>query len=104
MKFKIFGHDIIKIPGKQFDDLTLREVAKMIEADSAISPEGNDYFSGDALDVFLHNAEITRPDLIHLRDKILENIYIDVDGSKVKEINTEYLTKLAADLESRPDV
>jgi len=92
---------IIKISGKSFNDLDHEEIASMIEADSSLSPEGNEYFSSCALDEFLHNADLRRPDLIELRDEILKNIYIDVEGSRAKEINTEYLKKVAADLGSQ---
>jgi len=41
-------HDVIKIPGKTFEDLSFEEVALMIEADSSLSPNGNDYFASCA--------------------------------------------------------
>ena len=47
---------IIKIENKTFEDLTLAEIALMIDADTSISPHGNDYFSSSALDIFLHNT------------------------------------------------
>lgn len=92
---------IIKITGKSFNDLDREEIASMIEADSSLSPEGNESFSNCALDEFLHNADLSRPDLIELRDEILRNIYVDVEGSRAKEINTKYLKKIAADLRSQ---
>lgn len=89
---------IIRIPGKTFDELSHVEVAQMIMADSAITPEGNDYFSGCALDEFLHNAELTRPDLKGIRSDILDSIYIDVDDSNGKRIDVEFLKAYAARL------
>ncbi len=95
MKWLFRIHKVIKIPGKTFDDLSWDEVALMIEADSSLSPEGNAYFSSEALDEFLHNARLKRHDLRDLRDKILRNLYIDIKGTKTKEINTDYLKSLA---------
>ncbi|MEE9357304.1 hypothetical protein [Candidatus Vondammii sp. HM_W22] len=98
MKFLFRLHDVIKIPGKAFEDLSLEEVAWMIEADTSISPDGNEYFAGCALDEFLHNTELKRRDLKELQEVILDNIYIDVEGSREKRINTEYLIALASEL------
>lgn len=86
---------LIKIPGKGFDDLTMLDVAKMVEADSSLSPDGNDSFDSSALDEFLHSAKLTNPGLIAIRDEILENIYIDRPNSKNKEINKQYLLALS---------
>lgn len=98
MKFFQSG-DIIKIPGKtSFDDLSLKEIGLMIDADSSLSPEGNDFFSSSALDEFLHSAILKRADLKAIQKKVLDNIYLGVAGSKVKKINTEYLQKLSAEL------
>ncbi len=86
---------IIKIPGKSFTDLSVNEVAHMIEADSSISANGNEYFSGCALDEFIHCARLDgRPDLEKIRSDILNNIYIDVQGSREKKINVEYLMRI----------
>ncbi|UJP06214.1 MAG: hypothetical protein LZF61_04355 [Nitrosomonas sp.] len=98
MKFLSGMHDVIKIPGKTFEDLSLEEVALMIEADSSISPEGNEYFASCALDEFLHNTKLERKDLRKLQGEILEHIYIDIKGSQKKKINTEYLMILASKL------
>ena len=89
---------IIRIPGKTFDDLSMQEVALMIEADSALSPEGNEYFSSSALDEFLYTTEVTREDLKAVRAEILENIYLDVEGSSEKDINVGFLEAYAAQL------
>lgn len=90
---------IIKIPGKSFTDLSIDEVAYMIEADSSISPTGNEYFSSCALDEFIHCAKLDgRPDLEKIRSDILNNIYIDVQGSKEKKINVEYLKRYCSAL------
>ncbi len=86
--------EIIKIPGKTFDNLSAREVALMIEADSSLSEDGNEFFSSCALDEFLYGAELERKDLCELRDEILQNIYVNVEGQKYKDINTDYLKKL----------
>lgn len=101
MKFLFQSHKVIKIPGKSFEDLTLGEVTLMIDADSSLSPNGNEYFSSCALDEFLHNTELERSDLRELQAEILENIYIDVDGSRNKKINTSYLKKLSSSLQKR---
>lgn len=98
MKISFKSGDIIKIPGKGFDDLSLSELALMIEADSSISPEGNEYFASCALDEFLYNASLSRSDLKLIRKDILKNIYLQIEGSEVKNINTEYLVRLASDL------
>ena len=99
MKFCFKSDDIIKIPGKaHFDDLSLKEVALMIEADSSICQEGNDCFSSNALDEFLHNTSLSRSDLKAIQQDILANIYVDVEGSKNKKINIEYLLDLSKKL------
>ncbi|MCC7412731.1 MAG: hypothetical protein IT495_14040 [Gammaproteobacteria bacterium] len=95
---------IIKIPGKTLDELSLAEVAQMIMADSAISPRGNVNFSSCALDEFLHNAVLTNPELEQIRSDILESIYIDVDGTKEKKINVEFLKTYAARLAERANL
>jgi len=91
---------IIKIPGKDsFDQMDLEEIALMIEADSAIRPEGTDLFDSCALDEFLHFSELNeRQDLIAIRKRILENIYIDDPGRPNKVINVEFLKHFAAEL------
>lgn len=98
MKFLFNMHDVIKIPGKTFEDLSVKELALMIEADSSISPEGNEYFASCALDEFLHNTKLERKDLRKLQEEILRYIYIDIEGSREKKINTEYLILLASKL------
>lgn len=100
MKFIFKAHKVIKIPNKGFDDLSAKEVGLMIEADSSISPGGNDFFASCALDEFLHNAELIRPDLKKIQNEILENIYIDVHGTINKKINTEFLKEMARKLKS----
>lgn len=65
---------VIKIQGKGFNDLSLDEIASMVEADSSISPLGSDLFDSSALDTFLHNAKIEREDLKRVREDILRNI------------------------------
>ena len=70
----------------------------MIEADSSLSPKGNDYFSSSALDVFLHNITLERADLRAIQKNILENVYLDVPGETHKKINTDYLKQLAISL------
>ena len=89
---------IIKIPGKSsFRDLTVAEVAKMIEADSSLQSGGSEYFDSCALDEFLHCGSLSgRPDLQEIRDHIARNIYIDVPGREAKEINVEFLKEYAA--------
>ncbi len=101
MRFMFRSHNVIKIPGKSFEELTLEEVALMIEADSSISPNGNEYFSSCALDEFLHNTNLIRNDLLELQRDILNNIYLDVEGSSEKKINTEYLLGLSKRLRNR---
>ena len=100
MKLHFESHNVIKIIGKTFEDLTLEEVGLMIDADSSLSSDGNQYFSSCALDEFLHNTELKRGDLRELKEEILRNIYIDIEGSKRKEINTSYLKKLSASLKA----
>ena len=94
---------IIRIPGKSsFSELSILEVALMIEADSAISPEGNEAFNSCALDEFLYCGKFdNRPDLEQIRADILENIYIHVKGRSDKEINTEYLLEYANKLRNQ---
>jgi len=94
MKLLFDVHNVIKIPGKTFEDLSLKEVAHMIEADSSISPDGNEYFSSCALDEFLHNTKIEREDLRELQNEILKNIYIYIVGTRDKKVNTDYLISL----------
>jgi hypothetical protein len=98
VKFVFKSEDIIKIPGKTFEDLSIGEVGLMIDADSSLSPNGNDAFSSSALDVFLHNTVLKRPDLRALQKEILNNIYLDIPGERHKKINTEYLKRLSAEL------
>lgn len=88
---------LIKIPNKNFDDLNAREVASMIEADSAISPQGNEEFASSALDDFLYNASLSRPELLEIRRTILANIYLPVDG-RGSMVNKDFLTLLASRL------
>ena len=89
----------IRDPDKTYTDLTTNEVALMIEADSALTNDGNELFANCALDEFLHNAILdSRPDLQQIRTEILDNIYLDIPGSKNKQINTEYLIQYAKKL------
>ena len=88
---------------KSFDELELLEVAAMIEADSALAPEGNTQFDAAALDAFLHNATLTRPDLLRIRDELLAGIYRDVGGSTWKQIDTEFLRGYALSLRRTRD-
>lgn len=96
---------IIKIPGKEsFTDLSLKEVALMIEADSSLSKEGNTSFASCALDEFLHFSNLDgRPDLQEIQSDILRNIYIDIEGSKTKKINAEFLKKYAQELQAKSE-
>jgi hypothetical protein len=95
---------IIKIPGKSFEDLSLLEIALMIEADSSLAEDGNDYFASCALDEFLHCSKLEgRADLQQIRDEILNNIYLDIPDSKSKKINTEFLVQYANDLRSKTE-
>ena len=95
------GRSIIKIDGKSFGDLSIDEVAAMIDADSSLSPDGNEYFDSCALDEFLHCADLDgRPDLEKIRVEILENIYLDFEGSRAREINTDFLTSFSERLRS----
>jgi len=98
MKFMFHMHDVIKIPGKTFEDLSLEEVALMIEADSSISPNGNNYFASCALDEFLHNTKLKRKDLRKLQEEILKHIYIELPGLDRKKINTDYLMAMVSRL------
>lgn len=98
MPFNFSIKDIIKIEGKTFDDLTVFEVAKMIDADSSLTNEGNEYFSSSALDEFLHNYEPERDDLKRVQKKILENIYVSNEGGIEKEINKEFLISFSKQL------
>jgi hypothetical protein len=96
---------LIKIPGKaSFRDLTVSEVALMIEADSSLQRERSEHFDSCALDEFIHCSNLSgRPDLEEIRDHIAQNIYIDVPGSTTKEINVEFLVRYAGNLRSRGD-
>ncbi len=96
----MFGERIIKIKGKSFEDLTAAEVAKMIMADSAISPNGSELFSSAALDEFLHYDVAYRPELEKIRNDILDEIYIEIPGKKEKEINVEFLKRYSENLTS----
>lgn len=97
-------HKIIKVPRKSFDDLSLREVALMIEANSSISPDGNEYFAACALDDFLHEVELKREDLNFIKDIILKSIYIDMDGSKNKKVDSEFLLLFASKFKEMHEV
>jgi hypothetical protein len=90
--------ELIKISGRSFNDLDLTEVASMIEADSALAPFGNAQFDAAALDVFLHNATLTRDDLVRIRAELLQGIYLDVPDAKSKEIDVDFLREYAARL------
>lgn len=95
---------IIKIPNKSFKDLALSEIALMIEADSSLTEDGNDYFASCALDEFLHSAKLDeRADLQEIREDILSKIYLDVPNSKSKQINTKFLIDYANTLRSKTD-
>lgn len=98
MKFMFQMHEVIKIPGKTFEDLSLEEVALMIEADSSLSPNGNDYFASCALDEFLHNTELKRKDLRKLQEEILKHIYVELPGLVEKKTNTDYLMAIVSRL------
>lgn len=98
MRFSKTVHKVIKIPDKDFEDLDAHEIAKMILADSAISPNGNQYFDGCALDEFVHNRVFKRMDLQELQREILNNIYLDSDDTQSKRINVEFLKELASRL------
>jgi hypothetical protein len=98
MRFEFKSGDIIKIPGKNFEDLSLEEVGLMIDTDSSFSENGNAYFASCALDVFLHNTDLSRKDLREIQQNILANIYLDIPGSNIKAINKEYLRNLSAKL------
>ena len=89
---------IVKIPKKSFEDLTLPEVASMVEADSAFGPNGNRDFDACALDEFLHCFKPKRDDLKEIQSRILANIYLDRPGSEQKDINREYLEATARKL------
>lgn len=88
--------EAIRIPNKTFTDLSIFEIALMIEADSSLTENGNEYFAACALDEFLNNASLDgRSDLQQIKNDILKNIYVDVPGRQAKEINTEFLIKYA---------
>lgn len=70
----------------------------MIQADSSLSPEGNEYFAACALDEFLHCAVLEKPFLKKIRDEILAEIYIENCESNYKEINTEFLMAYSQEL------
>jgi hypothetical protein len=93
-------HNVIRIRGKTFDDLNTEEVALMIEADSSLTRDGNESFAACALDEFLYSKQVTRPDLLALRERILANIYIERPGTAIKEINRGFLARVAAELRS----
>ena len=103
MKFLFRMHDVIKIPGKTFEDLSLKEVALMIEADSLISPDGNKYFASCALDEFLHNTKLERKDLKELQEEILRHIYLNIEDSQEKKVDTDYLMSLVSKLRNEDD-
>ena len=90
---------IIKIPGKSFRDLSKEEVALMIEADSSLTKDGNEYFASCALDEFLHSSNLEKnEELQKIKTEILQQIYLDIPGNKHKRINTEFLKQYAKDL------
>lgn len=93
-------YEVIKIPDKTFNDLSLYEVSLMIDADSTISPSGNEFFASCALDEFLHFTELTSNNLKIIRNDILKNLYIDIKDSKIKKINIEYLKILSIKLKT----
>ena len=98
----IKGEEIIKVQGKsKFDELSLSEVGLMIDADSSISKDGNEFFASCAFDEFLHGATIDREDLLEIREHILNNIYLDQDGSSEKQINVEFLKTFSRDLQAK---
>ena len=97
-------NEIIKIPGKSFEDLSLIEVALMIEADSSLEQDGNAYFASCALDEFLHCSKLDgRLDLQQIREDILSKIYLDIPDSKSKKINTKFLVQYAESLRNRSE-
>lgn len=100
-RFFNFGN-IIKIKNKkEFDDLTIYEIALMIDADSSLSPEGNDFFSSNALDEFIHNSSLKRDDLNFIKKCLSENIYLDIDGKNYKKINVDFLKRFSKELKSK---
>lgn len=91
----------IRLDGdRSYEDLTFAEIALMIEADSSISPEGNESFHPAALDDFLHGFEPKRSETAEIQRRLLDNIYTDRPGTKTKSINTAYLIEAAAKLKN----
>jgi len=88
--------EAIRIPGRDFDDLNAHEVCRMIEADSSMSPEGNESFDPSALDIFLYNARLTHPRLMAVREEILRGIYKAAPGTRVLAVDTDFLKEVAS--------
>ena len=71
----------------------------MIEADSSLTEDGNEFFAGCALDEFLHFSNLKEnEELQKIQTEILEQIYLDIPGEKNKKINTEFLRQYAEGL------
>lgn len=85
---------IIRIRKRAFDDLNRGEVVRMLEADSALSPDGNESFSGCALDEFLYSTTVHRADLLSLRDYLLSGIYRAESPETAREVDTEFLRRV----------
>lgn len=90
--------ELSKGPKRTFDELDIDDAAAMIEADSAIAPEGNAQFDAAALDTFLQDATLTRADLIRIRTELLQGIYLDVQDVRWKRIDVDFLRAYAARL------
>lgn len=95
---RLRARELIRIPGKSFDELDLDGVASMIEADSSLAPGGNALFDAAALDEFLHNARLTREHLVRIRTELLQGIYLDVQGARWKSVDVESLRRYAGRL------
>lgn len=82
---------IIRSKRRFFDELSWEEVARMIEADSALSEGGNNDFSGCALDEFIYSEDVLRPDLRELQRYLRRRIYLRCPDSSERRIDTDLL-------------
>lgn len=91
---------IIRLSRKSFDDLSWEEVARMIEADSALSVDGNEDFSGCALDEFIYSQDVQRSDLKSLQRYLRNGIYSRSSDCSERRIDTDFLRAVAIRIRS----
>ena len=93
-------HRIIRSSRRSFDDLSWDEIASMIEADSALSPDGNREFSGCALDEFIYSEDVRRSDLRSLQRYLRNGIYRGSAGDSEKHIDKDFLRAIVVRIRS----